>query len=210
MKRLNFVEAQSILFRGAQSVSESSRASIDNRSGLAALFHTWGVCEFHLGNRDRAELLFDDALRVTGSGESDSAIRSLILYSMARLYFLKGEYILAQHCIGLSLKENLLPGGNSRIWRLWARVSKRMENDRLAKQCMEQWRLRRQEERGGNASDMSRLLSERNAESSPRLPERTGSVMKEMLGKSPWYNKIHDQGKVDKSWHNGDFLWELL
>mmetsp|Transcript_20891 Transcript_20891/g.43929 ORF Transcript_20891/g.43929 Transcript_20891/m.43929 type:complete len:1019 (-) Transcript_20891:109-3165(-) len=210
MKMLNFAEAQSILFRGAQAVSESSRASVDGKSGLATLFHTWGVCEVHLGNRDRAEVLFDDALRVTGSGESDSAIRSLILYSLARLYFLKGEYILAQHCIGLSLKENLLPGGNSRIWRLWARVAKRMENEHLAKQCMEQWRLRCREERGGNASDLSRLLSDRNVESSPRLPERTGLVMKEMLGKSPWYNKIHDQGRVDKTWHNGDFLWELL
>ena len=209
MKRRNFIDAQSILFRGAQVVSESSDSSVDVKSGLAALFHTWGVCEFHLGNNNRAELLFDDALRVTGSGEADCALRSLILYSMARLEFSREEYILAQHCIGLSLKENLLPGGNSLQWRLWAKVAEMMSNDDLAQQCREQALLREEGEKGGTVSDLSRLFGERDSGSLARLPERTGSVMKDMLGKSPWYIKIHPQGKVDKSWHSGVTLWEL-
>ena len=112
MRRQNFNDAQSILFRGAQSVAESSESNVKS---LADLYHTWGVCEYHLGNIDRAEQLFNDAIRVTGSGEADANIRSLILYSMATLEYKRGEYLLAQHCVGLSMTENLLPGGNSRI-----------------------------------------------------------------------------------------------
>ena len=52
---------------------------------------------------------------VTVSGEADANIRSLILYPMATLEYKRGEYRLAQHCVGLSMTENLLPGGNSSI-----------------------------------------------------------------------------------------------
>ena len=209
MKMGNFVEAQSILFRGAQAVGESSDSSVDRKSGLASLCHTWGVCEYHLGNADRSQLLYD-ALRVTGSGEADSSIRSLILYSMAKLEFLRGEYLLAQHCIGLSLKENLLPGGNSLIWKLWAEIAEKMENEHLVQRCKEQALLRLEEERGGTASDVSRLLGERDAKSSPRLPERMGTAMKDMFRKTPWYSKVcPPKGRVDKSWYNGVHLWAL-
>merc|ERR1712232_406432 len=103
----------------------------------------------------------DDALRVTGSEEEDSSVRSLILYSMARLEFSRKEYLLAQHCIGLSLKENLLPGGNSLIWEFWSEIAAQMGNDHLVKRCKEQALLRWEEERGGTVSDLSRLLGER-------------------------------------------------
>ncbi|KAL7530388.1 hypothetical protein ACHAXR_006085, partial [Thalassiosira sp. AJA248-18] len=149
MKRKNFVEAQSILFRGAQAVAESSsdsNNSLDGKSGLARLFHTWGVCEYHLGSHLRSEQLFDDALRVTGPEEGDSAMRSLILYSMARLEFSRREYLLAQHCVALSLKENLLPGGNSLIWKLWSEIAEKMENEHLVTRCKEQALLRWEEE----------------------------------------------------------------
>ena len=74
--------------RGAQAVRAESS---DGRSGLARLFHTWGVCEYHLGSHARAEQLFDDALPVTGSEAVYFSAMSLILYSMARLEFARGE-----------------------------------------------------------------------------------------------------------------------
>lgn len=216
MKRKHFAEAQSILFRGAQAVAEQSSESDtcdkSGLSGLARLFHTWGVCEYHLRSHSRSEQLFDDALRVTGSDEEDSTVRSLILYSMARLEFSRREYLLAQHCIGLSLKENLLPGGNSLIWKLWSEIAQRMKNKHLVTRCKDQAALRWEEERGGTISDLSRLLGERDANSSNdgRLPERTGSAMKDMFRKTPWYSKVcTPSGRMDKDWYHGAKLWEL-
>ena len=209
MKRKNFIKAQSILFRGAQSAA-SSNGIADGKNGLATLFHTWGVCEYHLGNESRAQHLLEDALRVTGPGEADSTMRSLILYSMARLELLRGELLLAQHCIGLSLKENLFPGGNSLIWKLWAEIAQKMDNKELEKRCKEQALLRWEEERGGTVSDLSRLLGSRGSESSNRLPERTGSVMKDMFRKTPWYSKVcQPSGRMDKGWYRGANLWKL-
>ena len=205
MKRQNFHEAQSILFRGAQSVSESSISSV---VGLACLFHTWGVCEYHLGNMDRSDQLFNDAIRVTGSADTDSNIRSLILYSMAKLEYERGEYLLAQHCVGLCMKENLLPGGNSRIWLLWADIARKMENDKLMNRCREQAFLRIKEEEGGATSDLSRILEER-ASTSDASPGRMGSAMKDMFRQTPWYSKVCPAGRMDKIWHDGARLWTL-
>ena len=220
MRRKNFVEAQSILSKGAQSVigndaslgKDQDSTIGGGNSGLARLFHTWGVCEYHLGTYSRAEKLFDDALRVTGSEEGDSAMRSLILYSMARLEYSRQEYLLAQHCIALSLKENLLPGGNYLIWKLWSQIAAKMENEELAKRCKEQAILRREEERGGAVSDLSRLFGERNDKSTNnRLPERTGSAMKDMVRKTPWYSRVcPPSGRMDKTWLNGAKLWEWM
>mmetsp|Transcript_3778 Transcript_3778/g.8062 ORF Transcript_3778/g.8062 Transcript_3778/m.8062 type:complete len:1004 (+) Transcript_3778:188-3199(+) len=209
MKRRNFVKAQSILYRGAQCAA-SSNGIADGKNGLARLFHTWGVCEYHLGNESKAQQLLEDALRVTGPGEADSTMRSLILYSMARLEVLRGEHLLAQHCIGLSLKENLFPGGNSLIWKLWAEIAEKMENKVLEKRCKEQALLRWEEERGGTVSDLSRLLGARGSDSSSRLPERTGSVMKDMFRKTPWSSKVcHTSGRMDRVWYQGANLWKL-
>ncbi|KAL7491322.1 hypothetical protein ACHAWT_000716 [Skeletonema menzelii] len=209
MKRRNFAKAQSILYRGAQ-MAASSNGIADGKNGLARLFHTWGVCEYHLGNESRAQQLLEDALRVTGPGEADSTMRSLILYSLARLEVLRGEHLLAQHCIGLSLKENLFPGGNSLIWKLWAEIANKMENKDLEKRCKEQALLRWEEERGGTVSDLSRLLGARGSDSSSRLPERTGSVMKDMFRKTPWSSKVcHTSGRMDRVWYQGANLWKL-
>lgn len=219
MKRKNFVEAQSILLRGYQVIvgeptdkaPGSGCSDSEGRIGSARLCHTWGVCEYQLGSYSRAEELFDDALRVTGPEEEDSAMRSLILYSMARLEYSRKEYLLAQHCIGLSLKENLLPGGNSLIWKLWSEIAEKMENGYLVTRCKEQALLRWEEERGGAVSDLSRLLGERDDKSSDRrLPERTGSAMKDMFRKTPWYSKLcPPTGRMDKNWYRGAKLWDL-
>jgi len=209
MKRRNFVKAQSTLYSGAKCAA-SSNGIADGKNGLARLFHTWGVCEYHLGNESKAQQLLEDALRVTGPGEADSTMRSLILYSMARLEVLRGEHLLAQHCIGLSLKENLFPGGNSLIWKLWAEIAQKMGNKVLEKRCKEQALLRWEEERGGTVSDLSRLLVARGSDSSSRLPERTGSVMKDMFRKTPWSSKVcHTSGRMDRVWYQGAALWKL-
>jgi len=207
MKSKNLVKAQSVLLRGAQALGEELSPSINGSSGLAHLFHTWGVCEYHLGSHSRAEELFDDALRVTGSEDGDFAtMRSLILYSMARLEFARGEYLLAQHCIGLSLKENLLPGGNSLIWKLWYEIADKMENAHLATRCKEQALLRYEEEQGGTmVSDLARLLGK------GRLPDRTGSAIKDMFRRSPWYSKVcPPSGRIDKKWYSGAKLWDYM
>ena len=206
MKKKNYVESQAILIQGAQALSDVDNldACVDvGKSGLARLFHTWGVCEYHLGNPSRAEQLFDNALRLTGSKEGDATMRSLILYSMARLEYSRGEYLLAQHCIALSLHENLLPGGNSLTWKLWYQIAEKMHNHHLATRCKEQALLRYEEERGGAISGLSRLLGSSNG----RLSERTGSAMKEMFRKTPWHGKVSPTEVIDKNWYSGARLW---
>ena len=134
----NFGLARKILFRGAQAVSQSADGGLGSRIGLAELFHTWALCEWHLGNLPRSEVLFDHALRLTDAGEEGSRLRSFILYSIARLEYCRGEYHLAQHCVGLCLKENMMPGGNTEAWRLWAKISEKMGNSVLQGECTEQ------------------------------------------------------------------------
>ena len=213
MRMKNFEDAKSILKRGAKLVRESTDGTVRN-SGLAHLYHALGVCEYKLRNCDRAESSFEDALRVTGSEEEDSALRSLILYSMARLEYQRKEYLIAQHCIGLSLKENLLPCGNHLIWAMWYMIAEKMGNDHLAARCKEQALMRWKDEQGGAMTDLSRLLSGRKfrerESGSANLPGRTGAAMKDMFRKTPWHQKVCPSGEsLDKTWHQGAKLWSL-
>ena len=133
-----FKRAQSILFLGAQSLAESSSGSLQNEE-LAKLYHSWAICEWHLGDLDRTEILFDHALRVTDAGPKGTPLRSLIMYSLARfLHHARKEYSLAQHCVCLSLSENSAPGGNAGIWLLWSSIAKSMGNKDLQNQCLVQ------------------------------------------------------------------------
>ena len=109
----------------------------------------------------------------------------------------------------LSLKENLLPGGNYLVWKLWSQIASKMKNEQLAIRCNEQAKLRREEEMGGTVSDLSRLLGERRL-GGGRLPDKTGSAMKDMFRKTPWYSQVcPPSGRVDKNWYSGSKLWEL-
>ena len=213
MRMKNFGVAKSILKRGAKLVRESTDNTVRN-SGLAHLYHALGVCEYKLRDSDRAESSFEDALRVTGSDEEDSALRSLILYSMARLEYQRKEYLIAQHCIGLSLKENLLPSGNHLIWAMWYMIAEKMGNDHLAARCKEQALMRWKDEQGGAMTDLSRLLSGRKfrgrESGSVNLPGRTGAAMKDMFRQAPWHQKVCPSGEsLDKCWHQGAKLWSL-
>jgi hypothetical protein len=127
---------------------------------------------------------------------------------MAKLEFQREEYLLAQHCVALSIKEYLLPGGNSRQWKLWADVANMMENDHLVKRCREQASLRYREERGGRASDLSRMYEERDIVTG-ETPHGKGPAMKDMFRRTPWYSIICTPGRLDQTWRDGARLWYL-
>ncbi|KAG7348603.1 tetratricopeptide repeat protein [Nitzschia inconspicua] len=139
MSHGNFQQARKVLFRGAQAVGNSSDGGLGNTRGLSQLFVTWAIAEWHLKNVARAETLFDHALRLTEGGKDGSELRSYILYCMALLeYQERGELYLAQHCIGLCLKENRFPEGNGVVWELWADIASDMNNHQLEEQCLVQ------------------------------------------------------------------------
>ena len=105
-------------------------------------------------------------LLIALSDEPDAHVGSWCKYPfidfiLVTLEYKRGEYRLAQHCVGLSMTENLLPGGNSRIWLLWADIACKMENEKLMNQCREQAFLLIEAEKGGTASALSRILEER-------------------------------------------------
>ena len=199
----NYREAQSILFRGARAVSQSSDGGLGNRRGLAELFHTWAVCEWHLDNLDRAEVLFDHALRLTGAGEEGSKLRSFILYSVARLEYYRGELLLAQHCIGLCLKENLMPGGNSKIWQLWADVAADMDNSGLERECLAQAEAARRDEDGNGVKGLSRLLSMPPIHETSGLSNMKGPYMEQLMRREPWQYKLFVNSDLSSDFFTG-------
>eukprot|EP00980_Cylindrotheca_fusiformis_P003655 scaffold818_cov136-Cylindrotheca_fusiformis.AAC.21 len=156
----NYGLARKILFRGAQDASKSADGGLHSRRGLAELFHTWAVCEWYLGNLPRSEVLFDHALCLTDSGEPGCKLRSFILYSIARLEFYQGEYLLAQHCVGLCMKENAMPGGKSLVWELWADVALAMGNSRLEDECRRHARYDRKKDNIGSSSFLDSALED--------------------------------------------------
>jgi len=168
----HYEDAKVILYRGAQAMSVSSDGGLGgNRRGMAQLYHTWAVCEWHLDNLSRAEVLLDHALRLVPTGivsssnskeasssSSNNKIRSFILFTIAQLEYYRNEYEVAQHCIALCLKENVMPGGNSKIWLLWADIAEAMKNTKLQDQCLKQADMLKQDEDNGGVESLSRLL----------------------------------------------------
>lgn len=175
----NYHRARSILFLGAESLAESLNGSLRN-DGLAKLYHSWAVCEWHLGNLDRVETLFDHGLRVTDSGPNGAGMRSLIMYSLARfLHHARKEHSLAQHCVCLSLSENITPGGNVGVWILWSHISKAMGNENLQKLCIQQ------------AETLDKEMN-----------DAIFRLSNDMLRKAPWQNKMLRLKKNDsEAWY---------
>jgi tetratricopeptide (TPR) repeat protein len=185
----NFTEARKILYSGAVAISLSMDGGFGNHRGMAELLHTWAVCEWQIGNLARAESLFDHALRLTDPGEDGAKLRSFILYSIASLEFFKGEYVLAQHCISLCLKEHSLPGGNQRAWQLWADVAAAMNNHQLAGACREQAEKSIRQDATRN---MSSLLTSRRAGVASYEPVKGAADMQLLMRRDPWYHKLFD------------------
>jgi hypothetical protein len=192
----NYVQARSILYKGAQANSHSSDGGLGNRRGLAEIFHTWAVCEWHLGNVVRAEALFDHSLRLTEAGEEGAIMRSFILHSIARLEYSRGELTLAQHCIGLCLKENVMPGGNAKVWELWAMVAADMGDDALEEECMVQVDKAQREEYDDDSAGISPLLSK-------------GPQMQQLMRSEPWHHKLFGNQLLSNNFYTGVQLPKL-
>jgi len=186
----NYHDARKILYRGALAMSRSSDGGLGSRCGMAEMFLTWAICEWHLEELSRAEVLFDHALRLTNAGDEGSQLRSFIFYAIASLEYEREEYHLAQHCIGLCLKENLMPGGNSQIWQLWADVATDLGNEDLAAECTAQSQLESKRENDGVVG-LSRLLSLENpGASSSGLSRMKGPDMQSIMRREPWQYKL--------------------
>jgi len=204
----HFEQARNILFLGARrltrlsssdggrqsgsscssSSSSSSSSNNNNRGRLAQLYVTWAVCEWHLKNIPRAEFLFDHALRLTSvKGDKGSELRSFILFCMARLeYYERQEIHLAQHCIGLCLKENALPGddNNAPVWKLWAKIAHDMHIPDLESQCLFEatkckitMNNRKEGEGSSSALETMKML-------------KGSQKMKNWMRQEPWHDKL--------------------
>lgn len=182
----NYRRARTILFHGAQSLSESSNGSKQDDE-IARLYHTWAIVEWHLENPDRAEILFDHSLRQIDSGIDGSEQRAVVLYSIARfLFHARDDCNLAQHCICLSLTENLTPAGDTGIWTLWAKVADAMSNEVLKSECLNQAEELKKGENSNQEFDVNTL------------------AMHHMLRRAPWQHKIATRSKSkNDSWYKG-------
>jgi tetratricopeptide (TPR) repeat protein len=198
MNLKNYTGAREILYSGALAMSEAPDGGFGNQIGLAELFHTWSICEWHLGeDLSRAENLFDHALRMTEPAQEGSELRAYILYSLARLEYCREEYILAQHCIALCLKENTMPGGNFMAWDLWALIAEKRGKETMAAECREL-----SSKCQGDADDersplsVSRLLStKRPGSSSQSIISTPIAEMEHLMRRDPWHQKIFASGK---------------
>ncbi len=194
MSLSNFEEARRILYLGTQAVlSRSNTTAVDGNGGLPHLLHTWAVCEWHLGNLERAELLFGHALRLTGTAAEVSPIRSSILYTIARFKHHRGELHLAQHCVGLVMKENMIPGGKGKVWALWAEIAKDMKNKKLEEQCLAKLAQVRNG-KDGNENFSEYLI----ARPSSDVLSAVQPKMESLLRRDPWQIKLFD-GRSDAS-----------
>ena len=177
MSRGGYDTARKILFRGALRLSEE----LDPPQSVAHLYHLWAVCEWHLQDVERAEVLLDHAMRLTAAGQEGSALRSSFLYTLARLQFHRGEYLLAQHCIALCCKENHHGDKTPKLWELWADVAAAMDNPILQQQCLE-----RAERSAEDLNNVTTLLS------------KSPAALQGLMRRDPWHYKI-SQGEIPKS-----------
>jgi len=186
-----FEQARTILFKGAQAVTRSSSEDHHRSLGLAQLYVTWAVCEWHLGDIPRVEVLFDHALRLTNAGSKEaSELRSFVLFLMAQLeYYEREEYYLAQHCIGLLLKENSMPGGNlASVWKLWAKVARELGNAKMEEECSREAKRcylhrRRMLEGDGSATSATSALDTMNM-------LKGSQNLKILMRQQPWHDKL--------------------
>jgi Tfp pilus assembly protein PilF len=207
-----YEQARNILFLGAQKLTPLRSSSYDdddggvgnnnnqkNNSGLAQLYVTWAVCEWHLQNIPRAEALFDHALQLADVGDDDdegSELRSFILYCMARLeYYERQEIHLAQHCIGLSLKGEPLPGNdnNAPVWELWAEIADYMDNPHLEEECLKE--ATKCKNIGGGSSPSSALETMNMLKGSQK--------MKNIMRQEPWHDKLQTVRGINQQEEKG-------
>jgi len=186
--------------------SPASTAALWNpqqRHALAQLYHTWAVCEWRLKNHSRSQKLFDHALSLLGDdndndgdgGDSDdgedSKLRAYTLFSLAKLHYETGEYYLAQHFIGLCLKENNMPHkSNELVWNLWADVAHAMGNPSLQQQCEEYSELEASSPLSVPSSSSTTATTASLQSSSSSSTTMTASKVQEWIRQEPWHLRL--------------------
>lgn len=204
MSQSNYQEARRILFRGATAISQTMNGALGQDRGLPAMYHTWAICEWHLGNPDRAQVLLDHALRLTPPSEDSheaSRTRSILFYSMAHLEAYKGRPYVAQHFIGLTLKENALPlGRRAGTWKLWGRVAETLENPKLQQECLDQARAALEEIKSESSSSSSSTTT-----LSSQVRQEGGT---HWMKKDPWQHKLFGSSSSNGS-KGSDFTSNL-
>lgn len=180
MAQGKFSDAREILFLGARAISDSPDGGLGNQCDAAELYATWAICEWHLNNLSRAEVLFDHALRLVTAGERGATLRSYIFYTIALLEYQRGEHHLAQHFICLCLKENSMPDGNEKVWDFWSDLASEMGDSNLAEQC-EEYSLASELKIDQAGNDVSATAM-------------TKESMAKMMRKDPWHHKIFGMG----------------
>lgn len=96
-----------------------------------------------------------------------------------------------------------MPGGNSKIWELWADVATEMGNEVLAAQCEEQAEQAKSHEDENGPAGLSRLLALKSpdASSSGLISRMKGPDMEQLMRRDPWHQKIFDMGQRSRFFH---------
>jgi len=179
----NYKRARSIFYLGAQSLSESKDGAVSLNQNFARLFMAWAICEWHLGNFDRTEVLFDHALRLTDDTGEGLELRSLLLFSIARfLYHARHDYPIAQHCICLCLKDKSSFNHKVDVWNLWSKVAQAMNNHSVSESCLREARTE------------ETILKD--------IPQLNSKNIQQLLRRSPWDSKTV-MGTSESSWYEG-------
>lgn len=187
MRLGNYKRARSIFYLGAESLSEAKDGAISLNQSFARLFLSWAVCEWHLENFDRTEVLFDHALRLTEETEEGLELRSLLLSSIARfLYHARKDYPLAQHCICLCLKDNPTFINKVEVFHLWSKVSGAMNNKSVSDSCLRQ---------------VDMLTEEKNRLNN--FPQLSSKDIQQLLRRAPWENKAIMGSTATACWYDG-------
>jgi len=125
---------------------------------------------------------------------------------MARLeYYERRDIYLAQHCIGLCLKESTLPGddNNAPVWNLWAKIAREMNNSYLERKCLKEASkcliTNTIDEVGDKDQGSSSAVETMNI-------LRGSQKMKNWMRQEPWHDKLqsirrassHGKGSIDE------------
>jgi hypothetical protein len=190
----NYKRARSIFYLGAQSLSEARDGAISISQSFARLFLSWAVCEWHLDNYDRTEILFDHALRLADKSDEGLELHSYLLFTIARfLYHARKDYPLAQHCICLCLNDNQLIRHNIDVWKHWSKIARAMNNDSLSDACLNQ--VLTLENENIKLNDLPRLNAENMQQLLRRAPwEKQAALVKAETG---WYDGILFPDKIN-------------
>ena len=96
-----------------------------------------------------------------------------------------------------------MPGGNSKIWELWADVASEMGNAQLAAQCTEQAEQAKSHEDKNGPAGLSRLLAMNSPDtsSSSLMSRMKGADMEQLTRRDPWHHQIFASAQRSRFFH---------